>query len=53
MQSVPEQLIALIIERPNISRAQLSKQLNVSERQLRNIMEALRQEKRLVREGGD
>lgn len=47
-----EELIRLINENPSISRAGLAKQLGVSERQVRKIMNQLRAEERLVRKGG-
>lgn len=53
IQSVPEKLIALIRNNPSISRAELSKQLNVSERQVRKIIDQFRADKKLTREGGD
>lgn len=45
-------LIALIIENPSISRAELAKQLNLSERQIRKIIDRLRNNGKLKREGG-
>ncbi len=53
IQSVPEKLIALIKNNPSISRAELSKQLNVSERQVRKIIDQFRADNKLIREGGD
>lgn len=52
-QSVPEQLIELIKKNSSISRATLSKQLKISERQVRKIIEQLRNSGQLTREGGD
>lgn len=55
IQSDPEiieELIRLINGNPSISRAKLAKDLNISERQVRKILDWLRQENRLVRKGG-
>lgn len=52
-QSVPEQLKLLIKANPSISRAELSKQLMISERQVRKIIDQLRSNGTLKREGGD
>ena len=53
IQSDPEQLIELIRMRPTISRTELSKQLGISERQVRKIIDKLRKDGKLTREGGD
>ena len=50
--NVIEALISLIKNTPTISRAELAKQLHVSERQVRKIMEQLRAEDKLIRRGG-
>ena len=42
----------LIKKNPSISRAELARQLNLSERQVRKIMDQLRAEDRLIRRGG-
>lgn len=47
-----EELINLIKGNPSISRADLAKQLCISERQVRKIIDQLRADKRLVRKGG-
>lgn len=47
-----ENLIKLIRNNPSISRAELSRQLSISERQVRNILDQLRAEERLIRKGG-
>lgn len=47
-----EELIRLIKGNPSISRAELAKQLGLSERQVRKIIDHLRVEERLVRKGG-
>ncbi len=47
-----EKLIQLIRSNSSISRAKLAEQLNLSERQVRKIIDYLRAEKRLVRSGG-
>jgi helix-turn-helix DNA-binding domain protein len=55
-QSVPmneERLLEIIRENPSISRAALSKQLNMSERQVRKIIDQLRENGVLTREGGN
>ena len=55
IQSVPKEvegLIRLIKDKPSISRAELAKQLGVSERQVRKMIDQLRAQERLVREGG-
>lgn len=52
IQSDPEQLIELIRMRPTISRTELSKQLGISERQVRKIIDQLRKDGKLTREGG-
>ena len=55
-QSVPEEakeLLNLIKENPNISRARLSEILHISVRQVRNIIESLKSCGILTRQGGD
>jgi predicted HTH transcriptional regulator len=52
-QSVPEQLMALIKANPSISRDELSKQLNISVRQVRKVINQFRNDGVLTREGGD
>ena len=55
-QSVPtdeEKLLEAIKETPSISRAELSRRLNISERQVRKIIDLLRQKGILIREGGN
>lgn len=52
-QSVPEQLLALIKVNPSISRDELSKQLNISVRQVRKIINQFKNDGVLTREGGD
>lgn len=55
-QSVPEEakeLLNLIKENPNISRARLSEILHISVRQVRNIIESLKSCGILTRHGGD
>ncbi len=55
-QSVPtdeEKLLEAIKETPSISRAELSKRLNISERQVRKIIDLLREKGVLIREGGN
>ena len=52
-QSVPGQLMALIKVNPSISRDELSKQLNISVRQVRKIIDQLRNDGVLTRQGGD
>ena len=47
-----ENLIELIKDTPSISRAELAKQLDLSERQVRKIIDQLRAEERLTRKGG-
>ena len=56
VQSVPtdeEKLLEAIKETPSISRAELSKRLNISERQVRKITDLLRKKGILIREGGN
>ena len=48
-----ERLLEIIRENPSISRAALSKQLNMSERQVRKIIDQLRENGVLTREGGN
>lgn len=50
-QSVPEQLMALIKVNPSISRDELSKQLNISVRQVRKIINQFKNDGVLTREG--
>ena len=55
-QSVPtdeEKLLELIKETPSISRAELSRQLKISERQVRKIIDLLREKGVLIRKGGN
>ena len=55
-QNVPmneKRLLEMIRENPSISRAVLSKQLNTSERQVRKIIDQLRENGILTREGGN
>ena len=55
-QSVPtdeKKLLEAIKEAPSISRAELSKRLNISERQVRKIIDRLREKGVLIREGGN
>ena len=55
-QSVPtneDKLLEAIKETPSISRAKLSKRLNISERQVRKITDLLREKGILIREGGN
>ena len=55
-QSVPtdeEKLLEAIKETPSISRAELSRRLKISERQVRKITDQLRKKGVLIREGGN
>ena len=55
-QSVPtdeEKLLEVIKVTPSISRAELSKRLKISERQVRKITDQLRKKGVLIREGGN
>ena len=52
-QNVQDSLINIIKSNPSISRNELSKQLKISVRQVRNIIDQLRKEGKLIREGGD
>ena len=55
-QGVPtdvEKLLEAIKETPSISRTELSRRLNISERQVRKILDALREKGVLVRVGGN
>lgn len=52
-QKLPSLIITLIEKKPNISRAELAKQLNVSERQIRKHIDCFREKGILTREGGD
>ena len=52
-QELPDLMITLIENKPNISRAELAKRLNVSERQIRKHIEHFREKGILTREGGD
>ena len=47
-----ERLVGLIKETPAISRAELAKRLDMSERQVRKMIDGLRAEGRLIRKGG-
>lgn len=47
-----ESLIRLIKQNPATSRAELARLLNISERQVRKMIDKLRSEERLTREGG-
>jgi len=47
-----EDLIRLIKNNPSISRAELARQLALSERQVRKMMDQLRADERLTRKGG-
>ena len=47
-----ETLVRLVKNNPSISRAELAKQLHLSERQVRKMMEQLRAEDKLIRRGG-
>ncbi len=47
-----QDLIRLIKNTPSISRAELARQLELSERQVRKMMDKLREEGRLIRQGG-
>ena len=56
LQSVPtdeEKLLEVIKEPPSISRAELSKRLKISERQVRKITDLLRNKGILIRKGGN
>ena len=56
LQSVPtdeEKLLEVIKETPSISRAELSKRLKISERQVRKITDLLRNKGILIRKGGN
>ena len=52
-QKLPDLMITLIENKPNISRAELAKRLNVSERQIRKHIEHFKGKGILTREGGD
>ncbi|MEI3469422.1 MAG: helix-turn-helix domain-containing protein [Bacteroides intestinalis] len=45
-------LLELITENPSVSRAELAKRLDLSERQIRKIIDQLRNVGKLKREGG-
>ena len=45
-------LLELITENPSVSRAELAKRLDLSERQIRKIIDQLRNNGKLKREGG-
>ena len=47
-----ERLLEMITEVPSISRAMLSEQLGISERQVRKILDILRENGVLTRDGG-
>ena len=51
-QNIQDSLINIIKSNPSISRNKLSKQLKISVRQVRNIIDQLRKEGKLIREGG-
>lgn len=54
IQSVPSneaRLLELITENPSVSRAELAKRLDLSERQIRKIIDQLRNAGKLKREG--
>lgn len=63
IQSVPKQfkvvpkeqdeLLQIVKEVPSISRAALSKKLNISERQVRKIIDRLKEDGVLTRQGGN
>ena len=50
---VEEKVLELIGDAPSISRAKLSESLNISERQVRKVIERLRNKGILTREGGN
>lgn len=50
---LPKRLLDAIQTKPSISRDDLSKQLNISVRQVRKIIDFLRKDGILTREGGD
>ena len=55
-QSVPtdeDRLLEVIKETPSISRAELSRRLKISERQVRKLTDQLREKGVLIREGGN
>ena len=55
-QSVPtdeDKLLEAIKETPSISRAELSRRLKISERQVRKLTDQLREKGVLIREGGN
>lgn len=55
IQSVPNneaRLLELIMENSSVSRAELAKRLDLSERQIRKIIDQLRNNGKLKREGG-
>ena len=55
IQSVPDnetRLLEMITENPSVSRAELAKRLELSERQIRKIIDQLRNAGKLKREGG-
>lgn len=55
IQSVPDnetRLLEMIAENPSVSRAELAKRLELSERQIRKIIDQLRNAGKLKREGG-
>lgn len=53
IQTPLERMISLIKATPTISRLELSRQLHISERQVRKMIDGLRGDGRLMREGGD
>ena len=48
-----DELLQIIKEVPSISRAALSKKLNISERQVRKIIDRLKEDGVLTRQGGN
>ena len=48
-----DELLQIIKEGPSISRAALSKKLNISERQVRKIIDRLKEDGVLKRQGGN
>lgn len=53
IQTDPDRLIVILRKNPSISRTKLSKELGISERKVRNIMNDLRSSGYLIREGSD
>ena len=52
-QSIVERLVTLIQKTPSISRSELARLLQLSERQTRKIIDQLRNDGKLKREGSD